>query len=83
MWEIFSYAQTQPYAELSDEDVIDNIQAAYHTGCLRVYLSQPENCPNEIFDLMLTCWQREESERPTFADVDNFFTKILGVAWKN
>ncbi|XP_065836872.1 tyrosine-protein kinase JAK2-like [Oscarella lobularis] len=59
LWEIMSYAATVPYPKLSSAEVI-----AYVEG--RNYFSQPDNCPDTIYSLMLESWKYEPSERITF-----------------
>jgi len=27
---------------------------------------QPENCPRDMYEIMLTCWEKTPEERPTF-----------------
>lgn len=29
-------------------------------------IPQPENCPQELYNIMLQCWNVEPQERPTF-----------------
>ncbi|KAH7638363.1 tyrosine-protein kinase transmembrane receptor ror2-like protein [Dermatophagoides farinae] len=58
LWEIFSYA-LQPYYGLTHEQVICYLNEGNS-------LTQPECCPDEIYGLMKTCWQREPSARPSF-----------------
>lgn len=45
------------------------------------YLPQPTACSKDIYDLMLDCWRREETERPTFREISMFLQrKNLGYA---
>ena len=32
------------------------------------------DCPRELDDLMTLCWSGDEAQRPTFADINVFFT---------
>lgn len=32
-------------------------------------LAQPAACPNEVFELMLWCWQAQSDYRPSFGDI--------------
>ncbi|XP_076752550.1 discoidin domain-containing receptor 2 [Xylocopa sonorina] len=44
-------------------------------------LPQPTACSKDIYDLMLDCWRREETERPTFREISMFLQrKNLGYA---
>lgn len=40
-------------------------------------MESPENCPKEIYDLMLSCWNNEPEKRPTFQQLFNIITIIL------
>ncbi|XP_027205608.2 tyrosine-protein kinase transmembrane receptor Ror2-like [Dermatophagoides pteronyssinus] len=62
LWEIFSYA-LQPYYGLTHEQVICYLKE----GNL---LTKPESCPDQIYDLMKTCWQSEPSTRPSFESLE-------------
>jgi hypothetical protein len=32
-------------------------------------LSKPEKCPNEIWNITITCWNLNPSQRPTFGEL--------------
>ncbi|XP_006568429.1 discoidin domain-containing receptor 2 isoform X2 [Apis mellifera] len=52
-----------------------------NTDNLFTCLPQPTACSKDIYDLMLDCWRREESERPTFREISMFLQrKNLGYA---
>jgi len=38
-------------------------------------LGQPANCPREIYDLMVECWNRVELQRPTFREIHMFLQR--------
>lgn len=79
VWEILTFAREFPFAGLTDKEVIKNAHVhSKNTGC-PMYLKRPSNCPKEIFDLMMECWNREETRRPSFHEVHMFFQqKNLG-----
>lgn len=60
---------------MTDEQVIENAGHYYRNDNKQVYLPQPGNCPKEIFDLMLECWNRAESERPSFREIQMFLQR--------
>ena len=75
LWEVLTVARQQPFEGLSDEQVIDNSGHYYRNdGCERC-LSQPGNCPREVYDLMRECWNREPAERPTFREIHMFLQR--------
>jgi len=85
LWEILTFARERPFDELTDDQVVDNCARCYHedgydaavaeTGMERVVLGQPANCPREIYNLMVECWNREASQRPTFREVHMFLQR--------
>nr|CAI5864952.1 unnamed protein product [Callosobruchus analis] len=81
LWEILTFAREQPFEELSDRKVIENITHVYHNDGQHVLLNCPINCPKEIYDLMCECWQRNEALRPSFREIHLFLQrKSLGYA---
>ncbi|GFY42394.1 discoidin domain-containing receptor 2, partial [Trichonephila inaurata madagascariensis] len=81
MWEILTFARHQPYADLVDDKVIENVSHFYHNDSHQIYLPQPPGCPKEIYDLMKECWQRNEHDRPNFREIHLFLQrKNLGYA---
>ena len=61
MWELFSFGQ-QPYFSMTNEEVCQYVRAGQVLPC-------PDNCPQEIYDLMLDCWAMEPSDRPTASEL--------------
>jgi len=37
---------------------------------------QKIKCPANLYDRMLQCWQKSPNDRPTFAELRNFFYKF-------
>ncbi|XP_048779029.2 discoidin domain-containing receptor 2-like isoform X2 [Ostrea edulis] len=75
LWEILTFAKDQPFDSLTDEQVIENAGHYYRNDSKEVYLSLPPNCPKEIYDLMVECWNRNEACRPTFREVHMFLQR--------
>ncbi|XP_050425445.1 discoidin domain-containing receptor 2 [Adelges cooleyi] len=75
LWEILTFAREQPYDELSDQHVVDNITRLYQNDVNFVLLPQPINCPKEIYDLMCECWQRDDKSRPNFREIHLFLQR--------
>lgn len=40
-------------------EVISSIQRGYR-------MPQPDNCPTELYQMMLNCWKDKPEDRPTF-----------------
>ncbi|XP_015182781.1 PREDICTED: tyrosine-protein kinase Fps85D isoform X2 [Polistes dominula] len=65
MWEIFSKGGN-PYSGMSNSQAREKIDAGYR-------MPSPENAPDEIYRLMLRCWEYEPEKRPHF---DQIYTVI-------
>ncbi|XP_028394142.1 uncharacterized protein LOC114518358 [Dendronephthya gigantea] len=58
MWEIETNGCV-PYRELDVENLVNQIHGGYR-------LSKPEETSNEMYKLMLQCWETNPEDRPTF-----------------
>ncbi|KAG9347989.1 hypothetical protein JZ751_004008 [Albula glossodonta] len=60
---------------MSNGDVMTAVQRGYRMPC-------PENCPEELYEIMNTCWKAKPDDRPTFdymqSVLDDFFTATEG-----
>ena len=68
MWEIFSGGQ-RPYGDVTNGEV----EMMIRNGQL---LKRPDKCPIEMYQIMLMCWNREPSKRPTFAGLMEELTSV-------
>ncbi|XP_033979883.1 LOW QUALITY PROTEIN: epithelial discoidin domain-containing receptor 1 [Trematomus bernacchii] len=75
LWEMLSVCQEQPYSNLTDEQVIDNAGEFFRDQGRQVYLSRPAVCPQGLYELMLSCWNRDCKLRPSFTDIHSFLTE--------
>ncbi|XP_050081362.1 tyrosine-protein kinase Shark [Anopheles maculipalpis] len=66
LWEMFSYG-APPYHDMKGADVIKLIEEDQR-------LSQPEACPDKVFEVMRNCWQYNPKMRPTFRFLHRFFS---------
>ncbi|XP_063049537.1 neurotrophic tyrosine kinase, receptor, type 2a [Engraulis encrasicolus] len=69
LWETFTYGK-QPWYQLSNNEVIECITQG------RV-LQRPRCCPQEVFELMLGCWQREPHMR---LNIRQIHSQLLSLA---
>lgn len=70
MWEILTLARRQPFAELSDEQVLENVSRCYlDHNVPMVTLAPPPLCPREMYDMMAACWRPVAKQRPPFWEV--------------
>ncbi|XP_046391310.1 discoidin domain-containing receptor 2-like isoform X3 [Ischnura elegans] len=75
LWEILTFAREQPFEDLTDEKVIENVTHYIEGNNKQVLLPQPINCPKEIYDLMCECWQRNDRDRPNFREIHLFLQR--------
>ncbi|XP_072836351.2 tyrosine-protein kinase Lck [Pogona vitticeps] len=72
--EIITYGRI-PYPGMSNPEVIQNLERGYR-------MPPPENCPEELYKLMLQCWKDSPEQRPTFeflkGVLEDFFTATEG-----
>uniref|UniRef100_A0A3Q3WJB8 receptor protein-tyrosine kinase n=1 Tax=Mola mola TaxID=94237 RepID=A0A3Q3WJB8_MOLML len=69
MWEVMSYGE-RPYWDMGNQDVIKAIEDGFR-------LPAPVNCSPHLHQLMLDCWQKERTERPTFSQIHSALSKSI------
>uniref|UniRef100_A0A0P4WCZ3 Protein kinase domain-containing protein n=3 Tax=Scylla TaxID=6760 RepID=A0A0P4WCZ3_SCYOL len=70
LWEVFTLARRQPHADLSDDQVLENVSRCYlGDGVPMMTLPQPPLCPREMYDMMSACWRPAARQRPPFWEV--------------
>ncbi|XP_012279165.1 discoidin domain-containing receptor 2 [Orussus abietinus] len=74
-WEILTFAREQPFEELPDHRIVENATHFYQEDERRIILPLPKNCPKEMYDLMRECWQRNETDRPSFREIHLFLQR--------
>ncbi|KAK3866940.1 hypothetical protein Pcinc_027555 [Petrolisthes cinctipes] len=76
LWEMLTMARSQPYAELSNEGVIENASHCYHgNGLGMIQLTCPPLCPREMFDMITACWRPNDRQRPPFWEILMFLQR--------
>ncbi|XP_066912509.1 discoidin domain-containing receptor 2-like isoform X2 [Clytia hemisphaerica] len=78
LWEIFSFARESPYSELTDLQIIEAAcESVQHPDREFVFrLEQPATCPDEVYRLMLKCWNKNPDNRPPFAFLNRQFMQL-------
>lgn len=60
---------------MTNPEVIQNLERGYR-------MPPPDNCPEELYKLMLQCWKESPEQRPTFeflkGVLEDFFTATEG-----
>jgi ephrin-B len=69
MWEVMSYGE-RPYWDWTNQEVIKQIEKGFR-------LPAPMDCPEALHQLMLDCWQKERSHRPTFSNIVKTLDKLI------
>ncbi|XP_060757059.1 ephrin type-A receptor 7-like isoform X2 [Neoarius graeffei] len=69
MWEVMSFGE-RPYWDMGSQDVIKAIEDGFR-------LPAPLNCPPSLHQLMLDCWQKERTERPSFSQIHSALSKTI------
>jgi len=68
LWELFSHG-SPPYNEVTNEKARQLILNA-------AVLSAPRDCPPEMYNVMLKCWEKDSNKRPTFQEIQTAITKF-------
>lgn len=62
LWEMFTFGE-DPWIGLNGSQILRKIDRDGER------LSHPDCCPPDVYQLMLQCWDKNPSERPTFAAI--------------
>jgi tyrosine-protein kinase len=71
LWEIYSKGDV-PYGDLSGGEVNELIEKGHR-------LAKPDSCPQDVYSLMLDCWQYRDRLRPNFQFLAKFFVNRLSL----
>ncbi|XP_074844521.1 tyrosine-protein kinase Mer [Carettochelys insculpta] len=69
MWEIATRGMT-PYPGVQNHEIYDYLLHGHR-------LKQPEDCLDELYELMHTCWRAEPRQRPAFSELKLSLEKLL------
>ncbi|XP_022777787.1 fibroblast growth factor receptor-like [Stylophora pistillata] len=61
LWEIESGGK-MPYSGLGGMEIIEFLKAGQ-------ILAKPDGCPDEIYDIMKSCWSLDPTKRPSFSEL--------------
>ncbi|XP_054445966.1 tyrosine-protein kinase Fer [Pteronotus mesoamericanus] len=68
LWETFSLGVC-PYPGMTNQQAREQVERGYR-------MSAPQHCPEEIFKLMMKCWDYKPENRPKFSDLQKELTVI-------
>ena len=73
VWEIYTMGREQPYALLSDQDLIEDALKGPH----RTLLSKPSYCPQEVYNIIHRyCWLSNPNERAPFVKLYKLLIEV-------
>ncbi|XP_058501752.1 tyrosine kinase, non-receptor, 2b isoform X4 [Solea solea] len=70
LWEMFTHGQ-EPWVGLNGSQILHKIDKE----CER--LPKPEDCPQDIYNVMLQCWAQKPDDRPTFLALREFLLETM------
>ncbi|XP_051841472.1 activated CDC42 kinase 1 isoform X1 [Antechinus flavipes] len=65
LWEMFTYGQ-EPWIGLNGSQILHKIDKEGER------LPRPEDCPRDIYNVMVQCWAHKPEDRPTFVALRDF-----------
>uniref|UniRef100_A0A672TNW2 Tyrosine-protein kinase receptor n=1 Tax=Strigops habroptila TaxID=2489341 RepID=A0A672TNW2_STRHB len=68
VWETLTLGQ-QPYPGFSNTEVLQHVRSGGR-------LESPNNCPDDLCDLMTRCWAQEPHNRPTFSYIQDKLREV-------
>ncbi|CAF1422402.1 unnamed protein product [Adineta ricciae] len=86
LWEFWCRCSVLPHASLTNEDLYQYLvmrQSSYKIENPNVSifrLSQPPECPKEIYDLLCECWHIDGNKRPHISDIALYFRRQINVS---
>ncbi|XP_022100836.1 tyrosine-protein kinase CSK-like [Acanthaster planci] len=63
LWELYSFGRV-PYPRVPADNVILFVEEGNR-------MQPPDDCPENIYDVMVNCWKLRPEKRPRFADIEN------------
>uniref|UniRef100_A0A8C9TXF6 Proto-oncogene tyrosine-protein kinase receptor Ret n=1 Tax=Scleropages formosus TaxID=113540 RepID=A0A8C9TXF6_SCLFO len=69
LWEIVTLGGN-PYPGIAPERLFNLLKTGYR-------MEKPENCAEEMYNLMLRCWKQEPDKRPTFSEISKELEKMM------
>ncbi|GMT07896.1 hypothetical protein PENTCL1PPCAC_30070, partial [Pristionchus entomophagus] len=69
LWEIMTLGGT-PYPTIAMPQLYSCLKDGYR-------MESPHNCPDEIYNLMVVCWQEKIEKRPSFDTIVDYFDWML------
>ncbi|XP_037627127.1 platelet-derived growth factor receptor alpha [Sebastes umbrosus] len=75
LWEIFSLGGTPYPGMVVDSSFYNKIKSGYR-------MSKPEHAPQDVYEMMMKCWNSEQEKRPTFLGLSDTVSSLLPSSYK-
>ncbi|XP_051970710.1 activated CDC42 kinase 1-like [Xyrauchen texanus] len=70
LWEMFTHGQ-EPWVGLNGSQILHKIDREGER------LIKPEDCPQDIYNVVLQCWSPKPEDRPTFVSLRDFLVETM------
>uniref|UniRef100_A0A8C5DXD3 receptor protein-tyrosine kinase n=1 Tax=Gouania willdenowi TaxID=441366 RepID=A0A8C5DXD3_GOUWI len=75
LWEIFSLGGTPYPGMVVDSSFYNKIKSGYR-------MTRPEHAPNDVYEMMMKCWNSEPEKRPSFEGLSDNVASLLPSSYR-
>ena len=74
-WIRFLVSHNTIFTGMGSKEAFQQVQEGYR-------IPRPDNCPSEVYDVLLTCWNQNPPSRPTFDYLNTFLHDYQSSSWQ-